>query len=694
MHGTAMTPLRIFLGDLTHDTIGLATEVFPLNIGYVAAFAKKRFGDAVDIRLFKYIHELERALELDPPDILGLSNYPWCHNVGLALFAQLAQRRPDALRVMGGPNFPHDEESQIRFLRKRPLIDAYVYLDGEIGFANIVAARIDIGEGGETRRWLRANAVSGCVQWNGDDGLVARASAMRPKELDEIPSPYLTGLLDPFFDGRLSSMISTNRGCPFRCTFCHDGTGLVSKVNDFSLARVVQEIHYIGERVSPKVHSLFVSDLNFGMFKRDVEICDAIAQVQKLYGYPRYIDATTGKNAKRRVISAVERLNGSLRLSLSVQSMTEDVLRNIKRDNIRLTDFMELQPAIKQAHLPTNSEVILGLPGETLESHFKVLGDLLDANVDSVVPYTLMMVNGSELATPTQRRMWNIRTKYRIIPRDFTKLLSGRNIVEIEEVGVATSTMSFDDYVEARKMAILIRWVNNPGFRAMIRLLIEYRIGVMRLLRRMLDGLNAAGADGAPGAPAKLAALFHAFAADTIGELWDSEEELIAHYADDTNFQRLVNGEDGKNLSQSYEAAAITSCMPELTECIFHHARALIVEQNPSPAMLEKFDAVCRFCAARTHNLFGADRAETTPEEELAYDIGSWLDDPQSRPLDAFALGAPRRVRFVLSAKQFREVENALDIFGHTPAGQAKALIRISAGALYRSAVVEGATAH
>ncbi len=253
---------------------------------------------------------------------------------------------------------------------------------------------------------------------------------------------------------------------------------------------MVDEIRYIGERVPASVHSLFVSDLNFGMLKRDVEICDVLAETQAKYGYPRYIDATTGKNAKCRIISAIEKLNGSLRLSLSVQSLTEDVLTNIKRDNIRLNDFLELQPAIKQAHLPTNSEVILGLPGETLDSHFKVLGDLLDTNVDSVVPYTLMLVNGSELATPAQRRMWDIKTKWRIIPRDFTRLLSGRNVVEVEEVGIETSTLSFRDYVDARKMALLIRWVNNHGFRALIRLLIGEEIGVMGLLRRMLDALN------------------------------------------------------------------------------------------------------------------------------------------------------------------------------------------------------------
>ena len=59
-------PIRIFLGDLTYNTIGMSTEVFPLNIGYIAAYCKKQFGSQVDITLFKYIDELENAIIENP----------------------------------------------------------------------------------------------------------------------------------------------------------------------------------------------------------------------------------------------------------------------------------------------------------------------------------------------------------------------------------------------------------------------------------------------------------------------------------------------------------------------------------------------------------------------------------------------------------------------------------------------------
>ena len=72
-------PLRIYLGDLTYDTVALSTEAFPLNIGLVGSYCKKLFGDSVEITLFKYISDLENSILSSPPDILGLSNYAWNH---------------------------------------------------------------------------------------------------------------------------------------------------------------------------------------------------------------------------------------------------------------------------------------------------------------------------------------------------------------------------------------------------------------------------------------------------------------------------------------------------------------------------------------------------------------------------------------------------------------------------------------
>jgi radical SAM superfamily enzyme YgiQ (UPF0313 family) len=679
--------MRIFLGDLSHDTVGLATEVFPLNIGYISAYAKKVFGNSIDVRLFKYVRDLEDAIEHDPPEILGLSNYPWCHNISLALFQLLSERRPEALRLMGGPNFPHGKDQQAEFLRERPVLDAYVYLDGEVGFANFLAATF-VAEGlPEARRYLKTQTIDGVVQLD-ERGLLAQtAKPLRLTELDEVPSPYLSGILDPFFDDRLSPMIQTNRGCPFKCTFCADGTSVVNKVNQFSVERVRAEIRYIAERVSSSVKALHIADLNFGMYKRDAEICDALSETKQQFNYPLYIDTATGKNSKERIIDAIKKLDGVLPMIMSVQSMTPNVLRNIKRDNIKLEDFLELKPAIRRAKLPTSSEIILGLPGETKQTHFDTLGQLMMSEIDSVVPYTLMLLQGSEMATPEHRQLWGLETKFRVLPRDFTKLRNGKNIIEVEEVVVATRTLPFEDYVDCRKMAFLIAVLNTTGLKAVSKLLVQSGIPPIRVFEQLFNRITLLSQAGDKGGAIRL---IEEFERETREELWDTAEELELFFENDQNFQGLIEGKYGANLIQTYRARAIESCFTEFAKLFFAEARIAIGEADVDNSELQELLRQAEgYCLGTISNLLGEDRLATVPCATLDYDFAAWLDDLDGRPLNQFAWPLPRRVSFALTKEQFTLVESALDKFGRHDLGRGKALIRINPNVLWRRPMVD-----
>ena len=63
--GQSMTSkrLKIYLGDLTYTTLSLATDAFPLNVGFIAAYASKVYGNEIDIRIFKYVDDLEQAIK-------------------------------------------------------------------------------------------------------------------------------------------------------------------------------------------------------------------------------------------------------------------------------------------------------------------------------------------------------------------------------------------------------------------------------------------------------------------------------------------------------------------------------------------------------------------------------------------------------------------------------------------------------
>ena len=54
-------------------------------------------------------------------------------------------------------------------------------------------------------------------------GVFRCSNVERMRDIRKLPSPYLSGDLDDFLDGRLLPTIQTNRGCPFTCTFCTEG---------------------------------------------------------------------------------------------------------------------------------------------------------------------------------------------------------------------------------------------------------------------------------------------------------------------------------------------------------------------------------------------------------------------------------------------------------------------------------------
>ncbi len=117
----------------------------------------------------------------------------------------------------------------------------------------------------------------------------------RIKNLDEIPSPYLTGLLDKFFEKNLIPIIETNRGCPYQCTFCCQGFSSFHQMHFFSMERVKSELEYISKHVK-NTHILNLADSNFGIVERDMEIAKFISELNKRTGYPHVVSCNLAKN--------------------------------------------------------------------------------------------------------------------------------------------------------------------------------------------------------------------------------------------------------------------------------------------------------------------------------------------------------------------------------------------------------------
>ncbi|MGA8151691.1 MAG: radical SAM protein [Terriglobales bacterium] len=672
-----LKPLSIYLGDLTYTTLSLATDAFPLNIGFIAAYADKTFGNEIDVRLFKYVEDLEHAIYEKPPDILGLSNYPWNFNLGLEFFGMTRAISPRTICVMGGPNIPLEDEPRSQFIRRNPLIDFYAYLEGEEAFAALVARALETGA---DRDKMKSAPINGFIHRMSDMEVMKGAMLARRRDLDEIPSPYLTGLMDPFFDGKLSPMMETNRGCPFSCTFCHEGNQLISKVNHFSIERVKAELDYIAAAVhkAPNlVSNLMFADPNFAMYERDYQIVEHIEKIQQTHNWPRSIFASTGKNKKERIAKALRKLNGSMSMWMSVQSMDPFVLEEIKRDNISTSQMMALASVYQELGLPTLSELILGLPGDSYERHVKSLSEVMEAGIDVIDTYTCMLLNGTELNSVFSRATHKIGSHFRILPRDFARLRNGRIAVEIEEVVTSTSTMPFEDYVEARKLHLMVAVVyNGGGFSPLLRLLRQKKVLIIELLQRLVARMASA--------PVAIQTIFNSFVRLTREELWDSEEDLRAYVRSGNNYDKLINGEIGINLIQTHSAMSL-AVMDDWVKYVFEIAKAMLGDDIHTDLESSTiFADIQAFCEGRTHNLWGSDRNEDSPRISLHYDIVGWMRSPISTPVSEFRFSSPATYQFGFSQAKKEEMAALIQRYGTTNTGIGRIIIQMGRNRIWR----------
>jgi tRNA A37 methylthiotransferase MiaB len=116
--------------------------------------------------------------------------------------------------------------------------------------------------------------------------------------------------------------------------------------------------------------SLYIADANFGIFPdRDNEIVDAIIENVTQHGYPKVFNMTWAKNKKDDVVALARRWIDAGVLSpgftMSVQSLDDVVLDNIKRQNMDMNKIESMFELCERVGVPVNTELILGLPGET-----------------------------------------------------------------------------------------------------------------------------------------------------------------------------------------------------------------------------------------------------------------------------------------------------------------------------------------
>jgi len=231
--------MKIFFGDLIHNWEKISVWTVPMNVGLIAAYAQKML-PGIDVRIFKLPDELINAVKKESPDVVALSYYVWNTKLNSLLFKIAKEVNPHVLTVGGGPVFTDmnsNEEYAREFYTDQIHCDAYVLQQGERGFVDLINRFSELGNDVQK---LRGELIPGIIvnDLTRNDRVQVSEPLAPLKDLDEIPSPYLTGLMDPFLNDKYVPLLETNRNCPYQCTFCYFGRG-GSKVGKFNHDRVL-----------------------------------------------------------------------------------------------------------------------------------------------------------------------------------------------------------------------------------------------------------------------------------------------------------------------------------------------------------------------------------------------------------------------------------------------------------------------
>jgi radical SAM superfamily enzyme YgiQ (UPF0313 family) len=377
-------------------------------------------------------------------DVVGFSSYIWNEKLSLAIACDLKKKSPNTTIVFGGPQVPDDPEF---FLRKHGFIDVLVHGEGEQTFQELI-------ERTPLKDWSGIQGISYIDQ---ADRFMKMPAKVRMNDLSSVPPVYSSGLFGPLMEKypatQWAALLETNRGCPFTCTFCDWGSNTNSKVSRMQLENVFRELDWIAEH---KIEYVFCCDANFGMLPRDEDIAEYVCQVRMQHGYPKVFATQNTKNSTERSYRIQKRLHEAgvnSGVTLSFQSLDSHTLKNVKRSNISLVSFSELQRRYTRDQIPTYTDMILALPGESLASFVRGIGEIVkQGQHNNLFFYNCSILPNAEMASPSYRERYGLQTVHQeIVPihADLSEI-DRQEVAECIETVVATHSMPSEDWIQAK----------------------------------------------------------------------------------------------------------------------------------------------------------------------------------------------------------------------------------------------------
>ena len=433
---------------------GTSPCFLPYSVGCIVAYIHKD----EEITAHYDIHDIITIREKIPdilkrftnPSVVAFSCYTWNIEYNKALAQELRKLYPDVMIIFGGHSVPSDTS----MLDELDYVDYLMHNEGEettLLFLKALLNNSDLSD------------VPNISFRKGSTNI--KTHNYCADDLSAYPSPYTEGVFDSLFkefpEIEFHATIETNRGCPYGCTYCE--WSFTRKVRPFPMEKIKAEIEWVAKN---KIPYCYCADGNFGILERDVQIAEYVVEQNKKYLYPKVFKPCYAKESNENVFKAGYILNKNhidKGVTLAYQSLNSETLKNIGRKNLTLEHFADLDARYTENGIPTYTELILGLPGETYDSFCKGICRLLESGQNnSMTVYECQVYPNAVMGSEEYQRKFGIKTsRIPLLGIHYNPEFNG--VGEYFDIITETATMPEKDWVKCCMFSVVLQTFHHLG---------------------------------------------------------------------------------------------------------------------------------------------------------------------------------------------------------------------------------------